>query len=517
MFIEVAIDTTAQAGDIYNIELISSDMGISEQNITAITVVSGNIVPNLHLSILQNNEIVAAIDKTAGPFEIITNIEDINNDDITLTWDLTDNVNYSETDMESIIIDPNLITTNNLIINVTAEETSTVEKYSVSQTINISILSNSPQLSLTVDTDGDGITDALEGITDTDNDGIADYLDSNSNAQYLPLANTEQPIQTLVGSSLSLGSIIKSSTSPIVANSMIKDVDLMSFAEGLGLNNYIDSRIVRLTPMINFIISGDNVTNDGAVVVIPLPENVILPDNVSFRKYTSTRGWFNFVEDGNNHLSSALLDNNNNCPVPNSTEYISGLNIGHQCVQLVIEDGGPNDADGQINGQVEDPGVFTTVVNIAPVIDLETSLTVSENTNVNIDASNSSDADGDVLTYIWTQLDGVNVEITTPNTSSLSFTAPEVDSQTTLNFLLTISDSYIDVEQEVSVQINNIVTPVVAPVVPPVTVPVAIPVEEASSSSGGGSINMYLLFLMFGLFAYRNYAVKNSKLRCEPK
>lgn len=505
MFIEVAIDTTAQAGDIYNIELISSDMGISEQNITAITVVSGNIVPNLNLSILQNNEIVAAIDKTAGPFEIITNIEDINNDDITLTWDLTDNVNYSETDMESIIIDPNLITTNNLIINVTAQETSTVEKYSVSQTINISILSSSPQLSLTADTDGDGITDALEGITDTDNDGIADYLDSNSNAQYLPLTNTDQPIQTLVGSSLSLGSIIKSSASPIVANTIIKDVDLMSFAEGLGLDNYIDNRIVRLTPMINFIISGNNVTNDGAVVVIPLPENVTLPDNASFRKYTSTRGWFNFVEDGNNHLSSALLDNNNNCPVPNSTEYISGLNIGHQCVQLVIEDGGPNDADGQINGQVEDPGVFTTAVNIAPVIDLETSLTVNENTNVNIDASNSSDADGDALTYTWTQLDGVNVEITTPNTSSLSFTAPEVDSQTTLNFLLTISDSYINVEQEVSVQINNIVTPVVAPV--------TVPVEEASSSSGGGSLNIYLLFLMFGLFAYRNYAVKSSKLR----
>jgi hypothetical protein len=29
---------------------------------------------------------------------------------------------------------------------------------------------------------------------------------------------------------------------------------------------------------------------------------------------------------------------------------------GDNCIQLVIEDGGPNDADFEVNGSIEDPG-----------------------------------------------------------------------------------------------------------------------------------------------------------------
>ncbi len=495
LFIDVDISDNAQAGDSFNLELLSSDMGLSEHKIIAINVIDENLVANISLSVYQNNNVVAAVDKSAGMIEIIANIQDINNDEINLTWQLPDGIEPLETTSNAITLNPELIAANNIIINVTAEEVSTTEKYSVTQSINIALLSTLPELSLTADTDNDGISDAEEGFLDLDNDGIAEYLDNDNNANHLPLMDTHKPIQTVIGSSLSLGSIIKSSSTPIVANSVINDTDLASFAEGLGLNNHIDNHANRVTPMVNFIISGDTVRDDGAVVVIPLPDDVTISAEAVFRKYISNQGWFDFVEDSKNHISSALLDNNNNCPTPNSAEYTSGLNVGHQCLQLIIEDGGPNDADGAINGQVEDPGALTSFSNTAPIINVETSVEVNENSQVNINAATSSDADGDSLTYTWTQLDGVSVELTTSNTATLSFTTPEVEAQVVLSFLLTISDGYANVEQQVDVQVNNIVS------------------QESSNndSSSGGSTNTYFLLWLFSLMLYRNFLIRRCR------
>ncbi len=492
LFIAVDISDNAQAGDSFNLELLSSDMGLSEHKIIAINVIDENLEPNINLSVYQNNNIVAAVDKSAGMIEVIANVQDINNDEVNLTWQLPDGIEPSETKSNAIILNPELITANSIIINVTAEEVSTTEKYSVTQSINIALLSTLPELSLTEDTDNDGISDAEEGFLDLDNDGIAEYLDNDNNANHLPLISAHKPIQTVIASSLSLGSIIKSSSTPIVANSVIDDTDLASFAESLGLNNHIDNHANRVTPMVNFIISGDTVRDDGAVVVIPLPDDVTISAEAVFRKYISNQGWFDFVENSKNQISSALLDSNDNCPTPNSAEYTSGLNIGHQCIQLIIEDGGPNDADGAINGQVEDPGALTSFTNTAPVIDVETSIEVNENSQVNINAATSSDADGDNLLYTWTQLDGVNVDLTTSNAATLSFTAPEVETQIVLSFLLTISDGYANVEQQVDVQVNNVVQ------------------EQPSNddSSSGGSTNAYFLLWLFSFMLYRRFKIK---------
>jgi len=505
MFIDIDISDSAQVNEAYYLELLDSDMGLSVQRSTSIHVIDENLVPSINLSVHQNNSVVAAVDKTAGLVEITANIQDVNNDEINLKWQLPDAIVPVETRAHSIVLNPALIASNNIIISVIAEETATAESYSVTKSLNIALLSNLPELSLTEDTDNDGISDRDEGFVDSDNDGIADYLDNNTITHHLPLMNTHKPIQTVIGSSLSLGSVIKSSTSPFVANSIIDDSALANFTQGLGLDNTTDSHTNRITPMMNFIVAGDNIRQDGAIVVIPLPDNATIPAQANFRKYISTQGWFTFVEDGINSIASALLDNNNNCPTPNSVEYTSGLTTGHQCIQLIIEDGGPNDADGLINGQVEDPGVLTSFTNTAPIIVLETSVTVNENSLVNIDASNSSDADGDNLTYTWTQLDGVKVEIITPNAASLSFTAPEVESQMTLIFLLTINDGYTSVEQQVNVIVNN------------VQVTNELPEQDPSSSSvpdsssSGGTTTVNFLVWIFCLLIYRSFLIRKKQ------
>src|SRR5690606_30696214 len=48
------------------------------------------------------------------------------------------------------------------------------------------------------------------------------------------------------------------------------------------------------------------------------------------------------------------------CPPPGDASYQPGLTPGHFCVQLSIEDGGPNDADAAANGVVRDPGGVAT-------------------------------------------------------------------------------------------------------------------------------------------------------------
>ena len=44
------------------------------------------------------------------------------------------------------------------------------------------------------------------------------------------------------------------------------------------------------------------------------------------------------------------------CPPPGDVAYKAGLSQGNWCLQLTIEDGGPNDTDGLANNRVTDPG-----------------------------------------------------------------------------------------------------------------------------------------------------------------
>jgi len=44
------------------------------------------------------------------------------------------------------------------------------------------------------------------------------------------------------------------------------------------------------------------------------------------------------------------------CPEPGSSAYRSGLHYLDNCVQLTIQDGGPNDTDNRADGVVRDPG-----------------------------------------------------------------------------------------------------------------------------------------------------------------
>nr|WP_235781672.1 choice-of-anchor U domain-containing protein [Shewanella vesiculosa] len=99
----------------------------------------------------------------------------------------------------------------------------------------------------------------------------------------------------------------------------------------------------------------------GDSVTVVIPQTLPVPMNAVYRKFV--RGsWQDFVSNANNSVMSTA-GNPGYCPPPGATEWQPGLTEGHWCVQLTIEDGGPNDDDGIANGNIVDPGGVAVMLN----------------------------------------------------------------------------------------------------------------------------------------------------------
>lgn len=80
--------------------------------------------------------------------------------------------------------------------------------------------------------------------------------------------------------------------------------------------------------------------------------------------------------------------------------------------------------------------------NSAPSANAGFSQTVPEGTTVVLDGSSSSDPDGDPITFAWVQTIGPSVALSNPDSAISSFVAPQVSASVTLNFQLTVTDSF---------------------------------------------------------------------------
>ncbi len=133
--------------------------------------------------------------------------------------------------------------------------------------------------------------------------------------------------------------------------------------------------------------------------------------------------------------------------------------------------------------------------NILPIAVISSQQDVNEKTYFSLDGSESTDNDGQVVSYLWTQKNGVQVEIVDATTMNAHFTSPRTSKEIDLEFELRVQDERGGIDQ-VSFAVQ------VAPINQLPTVEVSAPEEvaggqlvklEYSASDADGSIQAIIV------------------------
>jgi hypothetical protein len=123
--------------------------------------------------------------------------------------------------------------------------------------------------------------------------------------------------------------------------------------------------------------------------------------------------------------------------------------------QLTVNDGNGGTATDTVMVHVNN-------VNQAPTANAGTDQTVNEGAPVSLDGTGSSDPDGTIASYAWTQTSGPAVTLTGADTATPSFTAPQVAANTDLVFQLQVTDNEgATGTDSVTIHVQNVVLPVI--------------------------------------------------------
>lgn len=125
---------------------------------------------------------------------------------------------------------------------------------------------------------------------------------------------------------------------------------------------------------------------------------------------------------------------------------------GSKTSEMTLANLSVNDSDG---GDAAGPA------NEPPVADASAASTlVPAGTTLSLDATDSTDPDGDSLSYEWSQTGGATVTLTDATTASPTVTAPSVSTETTLVFEVTVRDGAGGVDTDtVSISVEPPATP----------------------------------------------------------
>ncbi|WP_197479501.1 carboxypeptidase regulatory-like domain-containing protein, partial [Oleiphilus sp. HI0132] len=343
---------------------VNAVIGANEQH--QITITESNIAPRLNVTAEQNGLALTTLSSGEGLVTIHALVDDLNSaDSHSFDWSKTDNQLVDlDGDSRTLTFDPVNLSTGVYIAEVSVTDNGTPSKASNAR-INLRVIDTYLTLSANDDSDGDGVNDFVEGRLDSDYDGIADYLDfidGSALLQHRVGSDDEYRylMQVEYGASLSLGTAAMTDPNggALLSALNLGDMGLETDAEFDYASGLFDFEIHNVLPV------GSSIQ-----LVIPLIEPI--PEEAVYRKLDPIYGWQNFELDSNNQLYSSAGEPGI-CPSPGSTAYQPGLTQGHNCLMMLIEDGGANDADGQANGTVLDPGGVASLVS-EPVTEPTTS------------------------------------------------------------------------------------------------------------------------------------------------
>ncbi len=335
-----------------------SNAVMGNKNSCQISVSNENYPPKATLTATQDETPTRIVNQTGGSVIVTSKVQDLNiSDNHSYDWSGSD-TRLADLDNEesSFTFDPSDLEPGLYRIRVRVSDATASDNAELS----LMLVTALPQLT-SVDSDADGETDLAEGYGDSDADGIPNYLDPaglpGNTLQQEPGPGNGYMIQTVSGLTLALGDIaLFTQHGALVSYDDILDYNANSLEHETYGNIYpyegdlFDFRI-------------DNLTQAGMSAKVVIPQLQSVSPGAAYYKLTSS-GWREFVVDEHNLIKSAP-GSAGVCPPPGDSAYTSSLRKDAWCVELTIEDGGPNDTDGLANKRIADTGGIITTASIA--------------------------------------------------------------------------------------------------------------------------------------------------------
>ena len=327
--------------------------GVITLNSTPVVLNSPPFINEIRVTQPADQQTTSIIVKNGGLFAAEVDATDKENGVLSYDWSKSDVVPVGSATSASVAFDPSSIQQNAggvVTLRVTVTDDAD-EPLSASREYTLRVINELPKLG-PGDSDGDGISDAIEGIGDNDLDLIPNYLDPIDGITE-PTRNRRDYADPAAGDvvtdtgKLRLGdTAFRAGKSVfIVTEGDIGVQDRLNSVDGIGHSG---------GGIYDFEVSGLPL---GGTVRIVLPQAKPLPKIPVYRKFTSDRGWFEFSTAGGNKLASTMKVNGS-CPAPDDLVYDDNLGLveGDDCVRLTIVDGSAMDGDGKTNGVILDPG-----------------------------------------------------------------------------------------------------------------------------------------------------------------
>ena len=388
ILLDVFADGVFEESETIVVTLTGETLNAGSQNTHTIAIVEGNLAPQVSLLATQEEEPRLLMDAAGNTIVISATVVDANPaDGHTFVWQFIEGVEDLDATDNTFSINPADLIPGQYSVTVTVSDDGLPSK-SVENTVYFEIIDELPVLT-SDDSDGDLIPDNLEGLGDDDGDGIANYLDdSDAAVNVLPSKVSEQNkylMEGPAGAHLRKGSFAAGNEQ---GGGVLSELDV-------DLQLVPDSEAQSVGVIFDFVMYG--LPAVGASYSIVLPQQEAIPFEALYRKYVNGT-WVDFVVNERNGLYSAAGEAGY-CPPPESDSWQAGLTEGDWCVQLSIEDGGPNDDDGLANGTIVDPGGIAVALsnNSFPVVVNDSGVTFAGAAlTVNI-LGNDTDADEDTL------------------------------------------------------------------------------------------------------------------------
>ena len=352
-------DGTPEGEETLSVTLVNpTNATLADSRTFLLTIVEDNLPPRVDLRARQGGAPGAGvIVADGGEVEILAAVSDPNpGDGHSYTWTLPEGVTDTDDADETVSFDPSALSPGVYEFGVTVTDDAAIPASS-RVTRLFRVLTARPELDANVDSDGDGVSDLDEGLGDSDGDGIPDYRDAIDAPNVLPAQGDGREgyaLEAEPGLGLRLSEIALRSGSD---EAMVSAENIRQFANGGKGDAPLDS-LKNVGGYFDFEVTG--LARHGQSIRVVLPVSEAIPRRAVYRKLMPETGWGDFIEDADNAIASARGEAGV-CPPPGDEAYTEGLSAGDWCIQLTIEDGGPNDADGQVNGVVRDPGGVATV------------------------------------------------------------------------------------------------------------------------------------------------------------